>query len=314
MTSNMMPETVADSAVAGVWSADAPEVYHELTPRGLALRRFRRNRLAVFGAVVITTMAVLSLLAPLIAPYDPLRPDVRAFGKPPSLAHLFGTDGAGRDVLTRLLYGGRVSLSVGLVAVTIYVTIGTILGVIAGFFRGKVDALIMRVTDLFLSFPTLIMIIAIVPIVGPSIVNIMLIIGLLGWPPVARLVRGQVLSLRERDFVLASRGLGASPARIIAREIMPNVTGPLLVIASFGVADAIITEAGLSLLGLGIRPPEASWGQMLTISTELAVVAAKPWMWIAPASCIALAVLSINFIGDGLRDALDPRGATTGRR
>src|SRR4029078_11427902 len=157
-----------------------------------------------------------------------------------------------------------------------------ILGAIAGYSRGKVDALIMRLTDLFLSFPTLIMIIAIVPILGPSIVNIMLVIGLLGWPPVARLVRGQFLSLRERDFVLASRGLGARPGRIITREIMPNVTGPLLVIASFGVAAAINTEAGLRLLGLGTRPPEASWGQMLSVSTDLAVVAAKPWMSVGP--------------------------------
>jgi peptide/nickel transport system permease protein len=314
VTAPMMPETVADSAVVGVWSAEATDTYRELSPRRLAWRRFRRNRLAMFGLAVIATMAVLALLAEVIAPYDPLRPDPRAFGKPPSLAHLFGTDGAGRDVLTRVLYGGRVSMTVGLVAVTIYLAIGTFLGAIAGYFGGLVDAVIMRLTDTFLSFPTLIIIIAIIPIIGASIVNIMLVIGLLGWPPVARLVRGQFLSLRERDFVLASRGLGARPVRIIVREILPNVTGPLLVIASFGVADAIITEAGLSLLGLGIRPPEASWGQMLTISTELAVVAAKPWMWIAPAMCIALAVLSINFIGDGLRDALDPRGTTAGPR
>jgi peptide/nickel transport system permease protein len=313
MTAPMMPETVADSSVVGVWSAEATDTYRELSPRQLAWRRFRHNRLATFGLVVIVSMAVLALLAEVVAPYDPIRPDPRAFGKGPSAAHLFGTDGAGRDVLTRVLYGGRVSMTVGLVAVTIYVTIGTVLGAIAGYFRGPVDALIMRLTDLFLSFPTLIIIIAVVPILGASIVNIMLVIGLLGWPPVARLVRGQFLSLRERDFVLASRGLGARPARIIVREILPNVTGPLLVIASFGVADAIITEAGLSLLGLGIRPPEASWGQMLTISTELATVAAKPWMWIAPAGCLALAVLSINFIGDGLRDALDPRGTTVRR-
>ena len=304
-----MPETVADSSVAGVWSAEATDTYRELSPRQLAWRRFRHNRLAMFGLVVIVSMAVLALLAEVIAPYDPLRPDPRAFGKGPSLAHLFGTDGAGRDVLTRVLYGGRVSMTVGLVAVTIYVTIGTVLGAIAGYFRGPVDALIMRLTDLFLSFPTLIIIIAVVPILGPSIVNIMLVIGLLGWPPVARLVRGQFLSLRERDFVLASRGLGARPARIIVREILPNVAGPLVVVASFGMADAIITEAGLSFLGLGVRPPEASWGQMLNAAIDVGTIIEKPWIWIEPAIAIADTVLAINFIGDGLRDALDPRGA-----
>ena len=283
------------------------------SPRALAWRRFRRNRLAMLGLAAIILLAIIAVLAPIVAPRDPLKIDAKAFGKPPSLAHLFGTDLSGRDVLSRLIYGTRVSLSVGLVAVSIYLTIGTILGAISGYRRGLVDAAIMRFTDTVMSFPALIIILAVVPILGASIFNIMLVIGLLGWPAVARLVRGEFLSLREREFTLAARGIGASDRRIIFRHILPNVAGPLVVVASFGMADAIITEAGLSFLGLGVQPPEASWGQMLNNAIDVGTIIEKPWLWIAPALAIAITVLSINFIGDGLRDALDPRGALNRR-
>ena len=276
------------------------------SPRQLAWRRFRRNRLAMLGLATIILLAIIAVLAPIVAPRDPLKIDAKAFGKPPSLAHLFGTDLSGRDVLSRLIYGTRVSLSVGLVAVSIYLTIGTILGAISGYRRGLVDAAIMRFTDTVMSFPALIIILAVVPILGASIFNIMLVIGLLGWPAVARLVRGEFLSLREREFTLAARGIGASDRRIIFRHILPNVAGPLVVVASFGMADAIITEAGLSFLGLGVQPPEASWGQMLNNAIDVGTIIEKPWLWIAPALAIAITVLSINFIGDGLRDAFDP--------
>ena len=282
------------------------------TPRQLAVRRFRRNRLAVVAVFVLLVLATIAVLAPLIAPYDPVKPDFRAFGKPPSAAHLLGTDSSGRDVLSRLMYGARVSLSIGLVAVSIYLTIGTILGALAGYRRGITDAIIGRLTDTVMAFPSLIIILAIVPIVGRSIFNIMVVIGLLGWPAVCRLVRGEFLSLREREFAIAARGLGAKDRRIIVRHILPNVTGPLVVLASFGIADAIITEAGLSLLGLGIQPPAPSWGVDLSAAIDVGILTEKPWLWIAPGAAIAITVLCINFIGDGLRDALDPRGSIAG--
>jgi peptide/nickel transport system permease protein len=318
MTSAMPPAPSISGSPSGalasepVWVAPVEERPGS-SPRQLAWARFRRNRLAMVGLGTIIVLAALAILAPVVAPYDPLRIDSKAFGKPPSAGHLLGTDQSGRDVLSRLLYGARVSLSVGLVAVSIYLTIGTILGSVAGYRRGVVDATIMRVTDTVMSFPALIIILAVIPIVGPSIVNIMLVIGLLGWPAVARLVRGEFLSLREREFTMAARGIGARDRRIISRHILPNVTGPLVVVASFGIADAIITEAGLSFLGLGVQPPDPSWGQMLNNAIDVGTILQKPWLWLAPAACIAITVLSINFIGDGLRDALDPRG-TLGRR
>ena len=279
-----------------------------MSPRELAWRRFRRNRLAMFGLITVVALGLVALLASFVAPYDPTRIDAKAFGKPPGAAHLLGTDASGRDVLSRLIFGSRVSLSVGLVAVSIYLTIGTVLGAVAGFRRGLTDAVIMRMTDTVMSFPALIIILAVIPILGPSIFNIMLVIGLLGWPAVARLVRAEFLSLREREFTLAARGIGATDRRIIFRHILPNVAGPLVVLASFGIADAIITEAGLSFLGLGVQPPDTSWGQLLNNAIDVGTILEKPWLWITPAFAIALTVLSINFIGDGLRDALDPRG------
>jgi peptide/nickel transport system permease protein len=307
--------TASSSATepATVWVAPADAGRVAVSPRRLAWQRFRRNRLAMLGLVVIIALAIVAVLASAIAPYSPTKIDAKAFGKPPSAAHLLGTDASGRDVLTRLMYGTRVSLSVGFVAVSIYLTIGTILGALAGYRRGLTDGLIMRVTDTVMSFPALIIILAVIPVLGPSIFNIMLVIGLLGWPAVARLVRGEFLSLREREFTVAARGIGASDRRIIFRHILPNVAGPLVVVASFGIADAIITEAGLSFLGLGVQPPDTSWGQLLNTAIDVGTVLEKPWLWITPAVAIGVTVLSINFIGDGLRDALDPRGALNRR-
>lgn len=297
-----------------VWQPTAADLSAEaVSPRRLALRRFRRNRLAVVSLGLLLAFALLALLAPIIAPYDPIKPDVKAIGKPPSLAHLLGTDESGRDVLSRLLHGARVSLSVGFVAVAIYIGIGTLLGALAGYRRGWVDGVIGRTIDLVQSFPSLIIILAIVPLLGRSLLNIMLVIGLLGWPPVARLVRGEFLSLREREHTLAARGIGAKDRRIIGKHILPNVAGPLIVLASFGMADAIIVEAGLSVLGLGIQPPAPSWGVDLSAAIDVGILTRKPWLWIVPGAAIALSVLAINFVGDGLRDALDPRSGG-GRR
>ena len=255
----------------------------------------------------LLTLAAIAILAPVIAPYSPTEVDTKAFGKPPSLMHILGTDRSGRDVLSRLMHGARVSLSVGVVAVSIYLVSGITLGSLAGYRRGLSDAIIGRVTDTVMSFPGLIIILAVVPIVGRSPLNIMIVIGLLNWPAVTRLVRGEFLSLREREFTLAARGIGARDRRIIFRHILPNVAGPLVVLASFGMAEAMIVEAGLSVLGLGIQPPDASWGGDLQAATDVGVLTQKPWLWMAPGGAIAIAVLSINFIGDGLRDALDPR-------
>jgi peptide/nickel transport system permease protein len=269
-------------------------------------QRFRRHRVALVGAVILLVLTAGALAAPVVAANDPYKVDISAYRQGPAANHPLGTDSSGRDVFSRMLYAGRVSLSVGLVAVAIYTLIGVILGACSGFYGGWADAFIMRLADIVLSFPTLILIITVVSVLGPSIYNIMLVIGLLGWPPIARIVRALFLSLREREFVLASRTVGVSNARIIFRHMLPNALAPVIVAATFGMANAILLEAGLSFLGLGVQPPTPSWGNMLKDAQSLTVLESMPWLWIPPGTMIALAVLSINFIGDGLRDALDP--------
>ena len=269
-------------------------------------QRFRRHRMAMLGLVVMVLLTIGAVGAPVIARKNPYKVDLSSYRKPPSTAHVLGTDAAGRDVFSRLLYAGRVSLSVGLVAVSIYTAIGMTLGALAGYGGGWIDGLAMRLADVFLSFPSLIIIITMVAVLGPSIYNVMLAIGLLGWPPIARLLRGDLLSLREREFVTAARSIGAPGWRIVIRHLLPNALAPIIVAATFGIANAILLEAGLSFLGLGVPLPTASWGNMLTDAQSLTVLSTMPWLWIPPGVMIALAVLSINFIGDGLRDALDP--------
>ncbi|MFN8593303.1 MAG: oligopeptide ABC transporter permease [Thermomicrobiales bacterium] len=270
-------------------------------------QRFRRHRLAMVGAAMLLILVVLAIAAPVIARHDPYSIDLRAYRKPPSANHLLGTDSSGRDVLSRVLLAGRISLSVGLVAVSIYIVIGVVLGGIAGFYGGWIDGAIMRLADMILAFPSLIIIITVVALVGPSVYNVMIVIGCLGWPPVARLVRGNVLSLRERDFTLAARACGSSGGRTLFRHILPNALAPVIVAASFGMAQAILLEAGLSFLGLGVQPPTPSWGNMLTDAQSFTVLEEMVWLWLPPGAMIALAVLAINFVGDGLRDALDPQ-------
>ena len=269
-------------------------------------QRFRRHRVALIGAVVLLVLTAGAVAAPLVTANDPYKVDISAYRTGPAANHPLGTDSSGRDVFSRLLYAGRVSLSVGLVAVAIYTLIGVILGAFSGFYGGWADAFIMRLADIVLSFPALILIITVVSVLGPSIYNIMLVIGLLGWPPIARIVRGLFLSLREREFILASRTVGVSNGRIIFRHMLPNALAPVIVAATFGMANAILLEAGLSFLGLGVQPPTPSWGNMLTDAQSLTVLESMPWLWIPPGTMIALAVISINFIGDGLRDAFDP--------
>jgi peptide/nickel transport system permease protein len=280
------------------------------SPARLALRRFLRHRLALLGLVIIGLIAALSLLAPVITPSDPFKVDLAFFRKPPNPAHLLGTDSAGRDVLSRLLYAGQVSLTVGLVAAFMSTTIGLVLGSIAGTYGGWPDATIMRLTDVVLSFPALVVIITVVALVGPSMQTVILGIGLFFWPTACRIVRGMALSVREQDFVLAARALGASTPHVILRHMVPSVVSPLTVTATFAVAQAILLEAALSFLGLGVRPPQPSWGNMLNEAQSLTILESMPWLWLPPGLAIAITVLGINFIGDGLRDALDPRQRT----
>jgi peptide/nickel transport system permease protein len=272
-----------------------------------ALGRFRRNRLAAAGATVIVLLILVAFLAPLLAPQSPTQPDMRAVRAAPSASHWLGTDEVGRDVWSRLIYGARTSLSVGFGAVAIAVVIGTLLGGFAGFYGAWVDQVIMRVTDTVMSVPPLLMIIVFVSLVGPSLQTVIVVIALMTWPATARLVRGQFLTLREREFVLAARVLGAGDWRIIGRHVLPNLLGPLSVVATFGVASAILVEAGLSFLGLGIKPPLSSWGVMINSAQSSNVLINLLWLWVPPAVAISLTVLAVNFVGDGLREALDPR-------
>jgi peptide/nickel transport system permease protein len=278
------------------------------SPGQRAWRRFKKHRLAVFGLILIVFIALTAIGADLIAPYEYQEQDLSRYRQGPTAAHWLGTDSYGRDVLSRLIYGGRVSLSVGLVAVAIAQSIAIVLGSIAGYYGGVPDWIIMRLVDVVMAFPWLIMVIMMVSLLGPSVFNAMLAIGVLGWTIPTRLVRGQILAIREMDYVLAARSVGVQPGRIIFRHVLPGVVGPLVVSATFMVASAILTEAGLSFLGLGVQPPIASWGNMMFAAMELIILEQMPWLWVPPGVAVALSVLAINFIGDGLRDALDPKG------
>lgn len=271
------------------------------------LERFVQYRPAVVGLFFIILLILVAVFAPTIARHDPYYQDYSSLKSPPSGEHWLGTDALGRDVWARLVFATRVSLSVGLVAVAIYTVIGTTLGAISGYYGGIVDSIIMRLTDIVMTFPALIIIITVVALIGPSLYNIMVVIGLLSWPSICRLVRGQILSLREKEFVISARAKGASDRFIIFNHLLPNVIGPITVAATFGIASAILTEASLSFLGLGVPPPQPSWGQMLTDAQKLTILSQMPWLWVPPGVMVSLTVLCVNFVGDGLRDAMDPR-------
>ena len=268
-------------------------------------KRFSRNTLSVIGAAVVLSLITISLLAPFLSPYDPTTIDVYNVLSPPGKAHWLGTDELGRDLLSRIIWGSRVSLIVGFVAVGIALMIGILVGSAAGFYGGKVDALLMRFVDIMLAFPTFFLILAVIAILEPNIYTIMAVIGVTGWMDVARLVRAEFLSLKERDFVDAGRAMGISNARLIFRHILPNALSPVFVAATFGVAGAILTESGLSFLGLGVQPPDPSWGNILTSGKDNIEIAW--WLSLYPGLAILITVLSYNLVGEGLRDALDPR-------
>lgn len=271
-------------------------------------RKAMANPLALSGFIIISIIFVLAMLAPLIAPFDPNAIDVKAILLAPSTEHWMGTDGLGRDVLSRMLHGGRISLLVGLVAVGISTFIGIILGAIAGFYRGWVDVVIMRLVDIMLSIPSFFLILAVIAFLTPSIINIMIVIGLTSWMGVTRLVRAEFLSLRDREYVLASRTLGATDYRLIFTHLLPNSLTPIIVSAVLGVAGAVLMESGLSFLGLGVQPPQASWGNILTDGKEYIQFAW--WLSLFPGLAILITVLGYNLLGEGLRDALDPRSGS----
>ncbi len=268
-------------------------------------RRLAKNRLAVAGLIVVAILFAVALLAPFLVPYPPDDIDTAHILMPPSSAHLFGTDVLGRDVFSRMIYGARVSLSVGFVAVGISTLIGTILGALAGYYRGIADRIIMRFVDVMLCFPTFFLILAVIAFVGPSIWNIMVVIGVTSWMGVTRLVRAEFLSIRERDFVQASISQGAGDMRIIFLHILPNAMAPVLVAATLGVAAAVLVESALSFLGIGVQPPDPSWGNILTEGKDNIEIAW--WLSFYPGLAIFITVLGYNLLGEGIRDSLDPR-------
>lgn len=261
--------------------------------------------LLLIGGIIVLTVTLLAILAPWIAPYDPTEIDVSVILMPPSWQHWCGTDTLGRDIFSRMLYGARVSLAVGFVAVGISLVIGLLLGAISGYAGGRTDSIIMRITDMVLCFPTFFLILAVIAFLEPSIWNIMIVIGLTSWMGVARLVRAEFLSLRQREYILAARSLGISPVRIMWRYMLPNAMGPILVSTVLGIAGAVLVESGLSFLGLGVQPPDPSWGNILTDGKDNIQIAW--WLSMFPGLAILITVLGYNLLGEGLRDYFDPR-------
>lgn len=279
------------------------------SPRARAVRRFRRNRLAVAGAVVLGVVVVLSLLAPLIAG-PPNAVDLDAVQESPSAAHWFGTDTSGRDVFARTLHAGRVSLLVGLTAALGAMVVGTLFGAISGLFGGMVDNVIMRIADIVMSFPTVVVILVLAGIVGPSVTVLVVAIGATQWPVAGRVVRGVTLSLRDREYIQAAEASGANRWWLIRKHIVPAALPPVTVTGTLAVAQAIMMETTASFLGLGVQPPQASWGNMLNDAQNLTLIQSMPWLWLPPGIAIAVTVLAVNFVGDGLRDAVTPGGRT----
>lgn len=268
-------------------------------------RRFRGNRLALAGAGLILLLGLIALLAPAVATHDPLRQDVVRRLQPPSGGHWMGTDDLGRDVYSRIVYGTRVSLAVGVLAMAVSVLIGAAVGLAAGYYGRWVDAALMRLVDVLLCFPSIFLILMVIAFLEPNILNVMAVIGLTSWMGLARLVRGECLSLRERDFVLAARGLNLPAPRILFIHLLPNVVSPVIVAATLGIGAAVLTESALSFLGLGVQPPAPSWGNMLSAGKDYIHLAW--WLSIFPGLSLLVTVLGFNLLGEGLRDVLDPR-------
>jgi peptide/nickel transport system permease protein len=277
------------------------------SPAREVVRRFMRHKLAMTGLAVFLIITLMAIFAPVVTQYEPNQIDLRARSQPPSLDHWLGTDRTGRDIYTRTVYAGRISLLVGVLAVLISVVIAVVLGACAGFFGGKTDMIIMRFTDVMMTFPPVVIFIAVATAAGPGLRNTILVIGLLFWMIPCRLVRAKILSVRETEYITAARSIGVPARRIVAVHAIPNVLDVIIVYITLGIAQAILLEAGLSFLGVGIQPPTSSWGNMLNVARNINTLETEPWLWIPPGIAIVLTVLAVNLIGDGLRDALDPR-------
>ena len=275
------------------------------SPKTLFLKRFKKNKLAVAGGIIVMCLFFIAVLAPLLSPFSPNDIDRKEILEPPSLRHPLGTDDLGRDLLSRMIWGSRVSLAVGFVAVGIATCIGMILGAFSGYYGGWTDRIIMRFIDVMLSIPTFFLILAVIAFVGPNIWNIMIVIGITSWMGVARLVRAEFLSIKEREYVLAAKALGVNDIRIIFRHIMINSLAPVLVSAVLGVASAVLVESALSFLGLGVQPPTPSWGNILTLGKDNIEIAW--WLSLYPGLAILITVLGYNLLGEGIRDSIDPR-------
>jgi ABC-type dipeptide/oligopeptide/nickel transport system permease subunit len=284
----------------------APSTPTPLQRTGAAVwQRVLRNRSALIGGSALVLVVLISMSAPLISPYDPLRSNQRLPLQSPSIEHLMGTDRFGRDILSRVMWAGQTSLPIGLVSVAIGVLVGVTIGLLAGYYGGWIDAISMRLVDLLLAFPGILLALAIIAILGGSLINLMIAVGISSIPEYVRITRGTVLSMKEREFILAARVIGCRGPAIILRHILPNVVAPLIVLGTLGMAAAIITGSALSFLGLGVKPPTPEWGNMLAEGREFLEHA--PWVAFFPGAAIMLTVLSINLFGDGLRDVLDPR-------
>lgn len=273
-----------------------------------AVKKFMHNRKAVLGLIIVCFLVLAVILIPIFMKLDPYTTDrAVGFNKAPCSGHPLGTDDVGRDLFARLLYGGRISLFVGIMSTIISVLIGIPLGLIAGYFRGIAETVIMRVADAFMSFPTMVLILVLVAVFGPSILTVTVVIGVLGWTVIAKLIYGNVLSIREREYIQATKAIGMSTPKILLSEVLPNAIPPVWANISFRVAGAILTESSLSFLGMGVQTPQASWGNIIFAAQNLLVLTARPWVWFPPGICIILVVVGFNFIGEGVRDALDPK-------
>ncbi len=274
------------------------------------LRLARKNWIGAVGGLIVLILIIIAIIAPILTPYSPTEMNVIDRNSPPSRDYIFGTDRFGRDQFTRIVYGARVSLQVGMISVGIGVLSGLLLGLLAGYYRGILDSIIMRFMDLLLSFPAILLALVVITVLGPDLTNTMIAIGITYIPVFTRIARGSVLSVREDEFILAGRAIGLNDWRLITRHIMPNILAPIIVQASLALAGAILTEAALSFLGLGIQPPAPSWGAMLNESRRYMEIA--PWTVIFPSLAIMLTVISFNLFGDGLRDVLDPKLQNSG--
>lgn len=271
------------------------------------LKKFLSHKLAMMGAIVLLIEITCVIVLPVILHLDPYSMDYMNFGGAPSAEHILGCDDVGRDLFARLLYGGRVSLQVGICSALVSLVIGVPLGLVAGYFRGWIENVIMRCADVFMSFPTMILILVLASVLGQSVTTVTMVIGFLGWTEFARLIYASVLSIREKDYVESAKAIGTKNGEILLRYVLPNSFAPVIISFTFRTAQAIITESSLSFLGLGVQPPEASWGNILYYAQSISVLSNKLYMWLPAGIALVLTVLSINFVGDGIRDALDTR-------